>query len=322
MFNKIKAARLAQRARRVVNDAAWTDPELTSAQERVAQGDLEAGWRLLAASRADHESRVLRLNRLAAKAIPHVNQLAQVCGERPDDPELALWLGATRIKQGWEVRSGKRASHVSSDQFEQFWLILGGAHDPLMRAAGLLPDDPAPWDQLQWRGLGLQLERAELDEAWQEMVKRSPKLYIGHYSRAQVLCAKWQGSNTELRHFVTTVATGAEPGDPLAALIVVGHLELALEKKQSRYAYFKIPSVREQITEIADRFMTGQRQHVRTQEAHHLFGAAFWAGGDVDRARRHLALVDPAATPRTLPWWYLSNAPDTLYLAVRDKLGI
>lgn len=322
MFNKIKAARLAQRARQVVRDAAWTDPELSAGQQQVAQGDLEAGWRLLVASRAQHESRVLRLNRLAQVAIPYVNQLAQLSGERPEDPELALWLGTTRIKQGWAVRSGLMPEYVTREQFEEFWFILGGAHDPLMRAAQLLPDDPAPWEQLQWRGLGLQLERAEVDEAWTEVVKRSPRLYVAHYTRGQVLCKKWKGSNVELLDFVSTVSGNAEPGDPLAALIVEGHLEVAANKRQSRYTYFQQPQVLEQVTEIADRFMTGPGRHVRTEEAHHLFGAAFYAAGDLDRARRHLTLVNPNAIPRTLPWDYFSNASETFYLAVRDKLGI
>ncbi|HEX4225253.1 MAG TPA: hypothetical protein VHZ97_23015 [Pseudonocardiaceae bacterium] len=322
MFKKIKAARLVQRAGQVTPDAAWTDPELTAVKPLVVQGDLEAGWRLLVASRADHESRLLRLKTLSRAAIPHVNRLAQLSGERQDDPELALWLGTTRINQGWAVRTGKMPPHVSQEQFEEFWFILGGAHDPLMRAAELLPDDPSPWEELQWRGLGLQLERAELDEAWTEVVKRSPKLYTAHYSRGQVLCAKWQGSNEELLEFITATSTDADPGDPLAALIVAGHLEIAVNKRQSRPTYFKLPDVIGPITEIADRFMTGQTQYLRTEEAHHLFGAAFFLAGDLDRARRHLSLVNPKTMTRTLPWEYLSNQPAVYYLAARDKLGI
>lgn len=321
MFKKIKAAQLVKRASQVTQFA-WTDPELISARTQAALGNLEPGWRLLVATRANHESRILRLDQLSRAAVPHVNQLAQLSGERPQDAELALWLGGTRIQHGWEVRTGKMPPHVSREQFEEFWFILGGAHDPLMRAAQLLPDDPAPWEQLQWRGLGLQLERAEVDEVWAELTKRSPKLYISHYTRGQVLCAKWKGSNAELREFITGVSTEAAPGDALAALIVAGHLEISMNLKQPRATYFRAPDVLGPITEIADRFMTGQGWHLRTEEAHHLFGAAFYLAGDHDRARRHLSLVNPLARPRTLPWEYIHRPANVSYLAVRDQLGI
>lgn len=320
MFKAIGNIRLGLAGRRVVPDSAWDDPELPGAEARVRSGDLEAGRRLLAESRSNHELRGLRANRLAVAAISKVTELARLSEANPGDPDLALWLGTTRIKHGWEVRTGARAKHVSSEQFNEFWFILGGTHEPLMRAADLLADDPVPWDQLQWRALGLELGRAELDEAWAQLEKRDSALYIGHYSRMQALCEKWQGSNEEVLDFVTATAAAAAPGDPLAALVVAAHLEVAAEKDLHLAPYFT--SVHEQVAAVADKWMANVRPHLRTAEAHHLFGAAFYLADDHDRARRHLERVSATSIPRNLPWGYLSDTPGGLYVAVRHLLGL
>jgi hypothetical protein len=322
VFQKIRGARLALRAKRVSADGAWVDAAVNEARQQVSRGNLEAGRQLLADTRDDYDMRALRLGRLAQGSINQVGLLTQLAAARPDDGDLALWLGTTRIQHAWQVRTGARAKHVSREQFEEFWFLLGGAHEPLTRAIELLPDDPTPWNHLQWRGLGLQVERTELDDVWAELVKRDAENYVGHYSRTQVLCKKWQGSDEELLEFVTATSAEVAPGDPRAALIVAGHLELWATSGQGRTAYFRRPEIIGPITEIADRWITGVRRTPNTMEAHHLFGAAFYLAGDRERARRHLAQVDELAIPRTLPWAYLSNERVLCYLAVRHALGL
>jgi hypothetical protein len=322
VLKKIKAVRKALRAARVSQEGGWVDPELNAIRPMFSAGDLDLGRKLLAATRDDHNLRSVRLSRLSRLAVPHVEQLGALSAANPDDPELALLLGATRIDHGWEVRSGLRAKYVSREQFEEFWFILGGAHEPLTRAAELLPDDPAPWNVLQWRGLGLQVDRSELDEVWAELVKRSPKHFAGHYSRAQVLCAKWKGSNEELLEFVHTAAADAGPGDPRAALLVEGHFEVWMDADAPRRGYFKSREVIDPITDAAERWIVGAAPGPCNTDAHHLFGAAFYLADDDDRARRHLSQVDPKAIPRTLPWAYLNTEPVIAYLAVRDQLGL
>lgn len=313
----------ALRANNLREDTAWHDPELPPVEDQVRAGDIEAGRRLLAGAQGDHELRALRVGRLSKQAIGTVDALARLSTERPDDADLALWLGATRIQHAWQVRTGARAAGVSREQFEHFWFLLGGVYDPLVRAAELRPDDPTPWDQLQWRGLGLQTGRAELDDVWHELHSRNSFHYTGHFSRVQVLCAKWQGSNDEVLEFATTMAGAAPSGEPLGAILVAAHLEVMVDKGLDPYLYFKSWSVRNPITQHADDWIANLRPHVRTPEAHHLYGAALYLVGDHDRARRHLAEVSNTSVPNRLPWGYLSHYGSGLrYRAVRKALNL
>lgn len=313
----------ALRSSGIREDTAWHDPELPPVEDQVRAGDIEAGRRLLAGAQDDHELRALRVGRLSKQAIGKVDELARLSTERPDDADLALWLGATRIQQAWQVRTGAWAANVSREQFERFWFLLGGVYDPLVRAAELRPDDPTPWDQLQWRGLGLQVDRAELDDVWHELHSRDSVQYTGHFSRVQVLCAKWQGGNDEVLEFATTAAGAAAPGEPLGAILVAAHLEVMLEQTRDPHLYFRSWSVRDRITQLADDWIANLRPHVRTPEAHHLYGAALYLAGDHDRARRHLAEVSNTSVPYRLPWGYLSHyGTDLHYRAVRKTLNL
>lgn len=298
---------------------AWEDPELVAALDQVGRGELRVGQQLLAATHADAESRSLRVDKLARLAVDQVEDLALMSKQDPDDPDLALWLGATRINHAWKVRGATTADQVSQEAFEQFWLILGGVAEPLERAARLLPADPTPWDQLMWRGLGLQVDRTELDDLWAELVRRDPFFYTGCYSRAQVLCAKWQGSNEEVLEFANTVADTAPEGHPVTAMPVVAHLEVAVATGQRPSEYY--PSIHDRIATLADAFNANPMDHLRTIEAHHLFGAMLYFANDNARAARHLAQVSPNTLPEHWPW-VLTRGHNRAYRSIRHELGL
>lgn len=321
MFSLLRSLFRAWRLERWTAIDIRKDPELAAATQAVRSGDLATGVRQLAATRADHERRAVELDVLRDAAVQHVDELARLADQQPDDADLALWLGATRIAHAWDVRSSKRASQVSREQFEQFWLLLGGAHAPLMRAAELLPDDPNPWDQLQWRGLGLQVGRPELDDVWHQLAERGPRFYGGHASRVQVLCGKWAGSTTEVLEFAEKAAANAGPGSPIAALPVAAHLEVAMDR-DTFPNHFRDPDVQAQLTGLSDAWFEQAEPHIRTPEVHHLFGAALYMMRDYDRAARHLTRVDSRTLPAFLPWAYVNYVPGNDFLTVRRKLGL
>jgi hypothetical protein len=320
---KLFSARARRASRVVVNGPdLFDDPALPSAAADAAEGRLEPGRALLAESSADHELRGARLQKLSTAVLPHIPALSKLHAENPDDADLALWLGAAQINHGWEVRGAAFASRTDRRKFEEFWLILGRAYEPLARSAELRPNDPVPWDRMQWHGLGAQRPREELDDIWAQLQRRGPTYYEGHFSRLQVLCAKWQGSDQELTEFATTAAAEAPAGSPIPALLVAKDIELATAQRQDPLEYFRQKSVQDALTEAADAWCAKPDDSVRTAEAHHLFGCAFWLGGDTLRARRHLSRVSPRSIPYNLPWYRYADNPSAQYLRARKEVGV
>lgn len=300
----------------------FNDPALPAAVAEAKKGRLEPGRRLLADASADYELRGARLRRLSEAAIPHIPALSALHKDSPDDADIALWLGAAHIDHGWQVRGAKLARYTDQRKFEDFWVILGSAYDPLARAAELRPDDPVPWDRMQWHGLGSQRPRADLDEIWTELKRRAPDYFEGHASRIQVLCEKWQGSNQEVRDFAIQAAAEAPEGSPMPALLVSMGIEVSLEEDMHASRYFRQEAVQERLATYADAWHANPSPSVRTAEAHHHFGAAFYQSGDWLRARRHLSQLSPSSIPRTLPWLRLSLKPAAYYLRARKDVGV
>lgn len=303
------------RARR--REPAWRDAVLAAALPKVRGGDLRAGLELLAGTRDDAETRCLYLENLTDAALGQAARLAELSAADPADPDLCLWLGSTRVGEAWKARSAYRAEYVEAERFGRFWRLLALAGPPLHRAAELLPADPVPWDRLQWHGLGMQLERDELDRVWRELTARDPSLYAGHISRSQVLCKKWWGSDAEVLDFAETAVAAAEPGDPVTAVLAVAHLEIGVEigTWDDLNGYLARPSVHAALVEAADRWLSAERPHPRNLEAHHIFGAAFYRAGDHDRARRHFVQVGRTGAPDRA--WAYADAPDRLLARAR-----
>lgn len=296
----------------------WDDPELDVVLDEVRRGTLDGGIRLLAATRTDPQRRSMRLDALGRAAVAHVDELTRRSDADPQDPDLALWLGKALVLKAWSIRGAAQAKYVSRTAFEDFWLVLGSVAEPLERAARLLPDDPVPWDVLQWRGLGLEVDRVELDDLWARIVRLGP-YFDGYLSRAQVLCAKWQGSNEELLDFATQVTANAPAGDPVAALAAVADLEIGFATQFRSHLRSRV--VQERVAARADAWAAGPADHPQTALAHHLFGAVFFVGDDRERAARHLRLVDPARYPEGLPWGYLAES-GRFYRYVRRELRL
>ncbi|NRQ33757.1 hypothetical protein HII36_18140 [Nonomuraea sp. NN258] len=306
--------------------AAWHDPALDQALPRVKAGRLPSGLELIKQARGDNELRALRVDLLATAAAGHTGALSRLA---QDDADALLWLGAARIKQAWAIRGGSYAKYVGAKRFLSFWDVLAQAEEPLRQAAKEFPDDPVPWDRLQWHALGMQAGRDELDGIWAELTARDPHLYAGHYSRAQTLCAKWGGSHQEVLDFARDSAAVAPPGDPISAMPALAHFEIAWSEdhdserptQEVLESYFGDSVVSAELSRAADAWRGRPRPHPRSPDAAHLFGAAFYFGGHLRRAQGLLAEAGKRM-PEILPWAAASLTPGRRYARARRDLGL
>jgi hypothetical protein len=199
----------------------WRDPDLAAALPAVRAGDIARARELLDID--DPHRSAFRLNVLSEECTPHLPVLEERYGD--DDPLLLLLGGSTRIKGAWDIRGGGWASGVGEERFDRFHAFLEPAAGILMRAAELAPEDPRPWDQLQWYCLGMDIRREDLDRMWLELCARDSWHHHGRYSRLQVLCRKWRGSHEEMFAFARENAALSGPGDACLGLLPAAHKE-------------------------------------------------------------------------------------------------
>ncbi|WP_431929828.1 hypothetical protein [Nonomuraea jabiensis] len=305
---------------------AWDDPALERVLPQVRAGRLEPGLELISQARGDNELRALRVEQLAIVGASHTETLGRLAG---DDADGLLWLGAARIEQAWAIRGASYARYVDAERLARFEEVLSSAADPLQQAAEALPDDPVPWDRLQRHGIGMHSGRKELNRIWTELTAREPHLYVGHYNRAQALCAKWYGSDEELLTFARSVTASARAGDPVTAMLPLAHFEIVwAEINESEQPaqdlledYFGNSDVADSLIEAADKWRDGNRPHPRAMDAAHLFGAAFYFGGHLTRAQRLLTGAG-RRMPEILPWSAASPMPGRRYVRACRDLGL
>ncbi|MGW3345102.1 hypothetical protein ACWDA3_17455 [Nonomuraea rubra] len=299
---------------------------MEQALPQVKAGRLQPGLELISQARGDNELRALRVEQLANAGASHTDALRLLAADNADG---RLWLGAAQIKQAWAIRGGSYAAYVGEERFVRFHEVLSSAATPLRQAAQALPDDPVPWEHLQWHAIGMVSGRAELNRVWAELTARDPHLYRGHYTRTQALCAKWYGSDREVLAFARQVAASARPGDAVTAMVPLAHFEVVWSRvheteqpaQEVLEAYFGSSEVADSLMEAADKWRDSSRPHPRALDAMHLFGAAFYFGGHLTRAQRLLAEAG-RRMPDILPWSAASPMPGRRYAKVRRHLGL
>ncbi|MEV7012319.1 hypothetical protein [Streptosporangium sp. NPDC051022] len=307
---------------------AWKDVALDAAVEAVQEGYLSAGTVLLGETHRDPELRSLRLDALSRAAVGRSQAIAQLLDGDHDRADVLLWLGRTVIDEAWVIRGGSLAESVGEDRFKLFFATLSGAHDPLMEAARLRPEDPVPWESMIWLAMGMQFDRLEEDAIWDEVVSRSATLFSAHWARLQSLAAKWGGSHEEMFAHAREAVALAPPGHPLTAMLALAHLEhllaeerrLVEENKVVAYVRFGLKYFSDQVVgELKDaerRWTAHARPHPRDVEAHHLFGAIFVREPTThDLAARHLRQVGNRVG-RGAPWGYLGDPAEEFAAAL------
>lgn len=258
----------------------WHDPALSAAVDALDDPDapgLTAARAVLAEARTEPEVRSLRTEVLAERLVGSGRGLI---GRAMDtvDAELSLLAGAVAVREARVIAEGSR----DPDAARMTHAYLRRAVGPLNQAAELVAADPVPHDLLQYAAAVL--NPAEREDAWQQAVKRAPRLFSAHRTRIDLL------PDEQAIAFARDTARAAGSGDPRIALVAYAHLR-AGARLASRRAYFGPAGgpVRGEIADLAARFLAAARPHPRTPQAHALFAAAFAAMASPDLAAPHLA---------------------------------
>ncbi len=300
-------------------EAFGVDPGLRTACEAVRGGDAEAGLPLLAESREDPETRVLRAVELGRAAVDRPGDVAALVEGGADRADAVLWLGYALLAR----IPGRPAGRTSTAERKAVSATLHEARDVLEVAAELRPGDAAPWEGLQNAAAGLSADREDKDRIWRETIARAPHLFPAHMTRVRALCpppgeSAATGAAEEMFAFAGSVADTAPEGSPLPAVLALAHAE-HLRRERDRLSEagnmdFVVNGAMgrlygeavQELFSFARDWVARAVPHPRDAQAHHLFGWAFHKAGTAEAARWHLNAVGGLRCD--LPWSLFGRA--------------
>ncbi|WP_106401925.1 hypothetical protein [Actinocorallia populi] len=311
------------RAARVIGGRPWRDPVLDRACDAVRERYLRVAVSALRETRTDAELRSLRVEYLAKAAAGLSRGIEALLAHDPYNPDLHLWLGRTLIEEAWRIRPTARSRSQQAWGYQAFARALQGAREPLKTAAELCPDDPVPWESMQWLALGLETDAADKEALWRRAVERWPTLYGAHVARIISLSPQWGGVAEEMFDFARVAMSMSSREDPRAALIPLAYFEYFVQERsgliKGSSSWFSEAEIRD-VEAAARGWHEGHRPHPRTLEAHNLFGAAFHLGDARRPARNHL--LRTLGRPSSLPWSYLGGGEVEQYVKACKHLNI
>jgi hypothetical protein len=293
-------------------DLAAAYPSVSSTRAALAARD----W---PAIRASYSSLDWAGRALLVRAVKETNAVTPFLGEvvarDPADTLAATALAGRLIEEGWEIRTGARAQHVSREQFAAF-------HDHLRRAERLLvdatardPDNVVAWTERLLTALGLGLGQAEARRRYDRLAAVDPRHLPAQAYLLQQLCPKWGGSFEKVHEFARECMLAAPPGAPNAVLVVSEHLERALEladnqggSRTARFtAQLRRAEVRREVAEAAQRSVLHPdfRHEYDWVWVRNTFALAFSLGGEHAQAAAQFAALGPLASE--FPWAYLGS---------------
>jgi hypothetical protein len=230
-------------------------------------------------------------------------------GDGAGDPLATLVLGARTIERGWAVRTAKRATHVSQEQFKAFHEILREAEEILYEAADLDRESAAPWYFLMISGRGLEVGLPAVERRFEAGVSRHPGFLGIHRQMLQSLCKKWSGSHEQMHAFAMEAMRGPH-GDQLAELAPLAHIEHWLDtgRKEPGLAYMRTENVQAELAEAYERSI-GRPGFTTTARAPYLvyntFAMALGLAALRPQAFAAFEATDGVVTQS--PWSYLNS---------------
>ena len=229
-------------------------------------------------------------------------------------------LGIATVAQGWAVRTGRLAQHVTRKQAEGFHGFLKEAEPLLYAAVELDPGWSGPWAGLLASGRGLGVGLDVIRRRFEAAVVREPGLRIAHNQMLLASCRKWYGSHELMHEFADEVRRGPHGAD-LAHLTARAHLEHALSfgPGDGRRDYAAQPHVRSALVEAAEQslFQPGYSVPRAPYDDANLFAMVFNLAGLYAEARRAFELTEGVVT--RVPWEQINADVLTVYTMTRRR---
>lgn len=293
-------------------DQAAAFPELVELRESVRVADWTA-IELFFAGLSDPDMTVH-----AAKVVADVTGAEEFLAQLPPSPLAHRLLAARHVSKAWEIRSAKRARHVSQEQFQ-------GMHEQLRRAERLLIELTAadPADAVAWAfrlntARGLELGQSEARRRYDRLARVAPHCFAAQSRLVQQLCPKWSGSWEALHAFAKQCMDAAPPGSLSPAVVGEAHLEHYLDLEGAeRGRYLANVAVQREIRAAADKsvlhpdFVGGYHW----PQAHGVFAVLFAEAGDHGRAAAHFEALGDAGSEYP---WNMFGDPAAGFARLRD----
>ncbi|NGM13850.1 hypothetical protein [Verrucosispora sioxanthis] len=300
-------------------DPAQGDPTARALHEAAQRGD----WgtvRDLLGSVTDPDDHAFHVSVLAG-----VTGVQDWIGEWVDaEPRSSLPLlvrGAHAVFWAWEARGGARAAQTGQDQFREFWRRLKFAENCLDEVVEREPDDTTARTFLVVSARGREVDPAEAQRRFDEVVTRHPGHRLAHEHMLQYLCRKWSGSHEQMFGFAREALAKAPAGSPLGQLVPAAHLEMWLDLPPGEDAdYIGADEVIDEMNAAADQSVR-HPSYVRRPgwaTVHNLFAMGFAFSGDLISAAGQFDVIGDQVT--AWPWQYFDGAdPAGAFSRSRDK---
>ncbi|GAA4679250.1 hypothetical protein Prum_044030 [Phytohabitans rumicis] len=250
--------------------------------------------------------------------------IGQWVAAEPQSTLPLLVQGAHGVFWAWEARGSAYAEHTQQEQFDLFFKRLTFAENCLDDVADRDPYDTTARAFLLNSGIGRQVDLAEQQRRFSEVVKRHPQHKWAHGAMQQYLCEKWFGSHDQMFAFAREISRYAPPGSPLHGAIAEAYIEkyLDLSRTGGGSAYMEQPEVGAELTAAAERsvFHPAFQRRPGWPRLFNSFAFALHLSDQYQAAYRVYQIIgDDYITEH--PWdYYNSDRPVDYFLSLRQPL--
>jgi hypothetical protein len=230
-----------------------------------------------------------------------------------------LLRGALEVERAWLVRGGALARYTADSQLSGFHKGLHRAEEWLLAAAELAPADASPWVWLLQLARGLEIGPERTGERREELAKRSPYHFRGHYQALMSVNPHWGYPAAYTALCAREWTEGHPEGSPTHALIHIANFE------RWRRDNTGIP-LRTDVEALERARLASTRMNLTSCErpgeilAHNYAAAWFSVVGDRKSAKPHFALIRGRLT--RWPWNDIAANPAAAYRSHRLRAAL